>query len=354
MRSCNLFGIVATLILAVPALTVSAATPFFTDDFQSGLPGSWEGPNVTIESGGQDGAADQFLLVTATGGGGPGSHLATHNSTSNWTGDYLAAEIQSISVDLMNPTTSANPLNMRLVLFGPNSFSERWTSSVAADVPNDGVWRRYEFSVAEASLSQVLGGTSYNDLMAGVLRTMLRHDVTGSAGGTAVVASLGIDNITLDGILAGDFDSNGLVDSLDINLLYDEIFAGTNDAAFDLDGDGSVDNVDIGEWLTVAGTANSKTYLTGDANLDGSVGGSDFTTLASKFGTSEIDPADGAYWGDANFNGVDPTGFFTVGGADFTQLASNFGHVSASAVPEPASLSLLALALLACLRLRRP
>ena len=149
-----------------------------------------------------------------------------------------------------------------------------------------------------------------------------------------------------------DFDADETCGLLDMDLLYDEILAGTNSADFDLNSNGIVDNADIGEWLSIAGSESGKTYLPGDANLDGNVGGSDFTTLAQHFGNIGADPETAsAYWRHGNFNGQNSDGNFEVGGTDFTALALHFGHVSVIAVPEPDTIGWLLLGLIA-LRLR--
>jgi hypothetical protein len=103
----------------------------------------------------------------------------------------------------------------------------------------------------------------------------------------------------------------------------------------------------------------------GDANLDGTISGADYSELLSEFEQPGV-----KQWYDADFNGDS-----TVSGADYSQLLSNFEEVytvfsdsdiSASpgpggfsggsgGVPEPASLALAALAALAIggLRIRR-
>jgi autotransporter-associated beta strand protein len=92
----------------------------------------------------------------------------------------------------------------------------------------------------------------------------------------------------------------------------------------------------------------------GDANLDGTVNLADFNRLAAGFGN-------GTRWdqGDFDYNGI-------VNLADFNRLAANFGQSAAgtevtpedwanlaSAIPEPSSLGLAAVAGLAMLKRRR-
>jgi hypothetical protein len=82
----------------------------------------------------------------------------------------------------------------------------------------------------------------------------------------------------------------------------------------------------------------------GDANVDGVVNLDDFTALAAQFGnTGTWDQGDFNYSGSVNLD-------------DFTELAANFGlsaaDVSRSAVPEPASLGLIAAAALVARRRR--
>jgi hypothetical protein len=83
--------------------------------------------------------------------------------------------------------------------------------------------------------------------------------------------------------------------------------------------------------------------LPGDANGDGVVNVGDLGILAGNYGTLT-----GATWEMGDFNG---DGAVNVG--DLGILAGNYGSTAAASVPEPATLSLLGMGILALLRRKR-
>lgn len=92
--------------------------------------------------------------------------------------------------------------------------------------------------------------------------------------------------------LRGDFDDNGLVNSLDIDLLYAAVRTSDNNVRWDLTGDGLVSRLDVDVLVR-------EILLTdyGDANLDRAIDGADLAAWQSHQYTAT------ATWGAGDFNG---------------------------------------------------
>lgn len=237
--------------LAVAGYERAPCATLHTDDFESGLSGWTSGGAIVTRqtTGGPDGAGDGFLNVQSTF-----RNLATYNSTSAWTGDFAAIGAVAVTADLMVPA-GTTPLSIRLVLFGPGTSpatSPRWTSTVAANVPADGVWRSYAFPLAEEDLTLVLNDGEYVDVIGDNLRSMIRHDTgSPSSGGTSVDGTLGIDNVTLAGapVLAGDYNDDGVVDAIDYAAWRHKLDEPAGALPNDVDG-GPIGAAQYGTWRT--------------------------------------------------------------------------------------------------------
>ena len=145
--------------------------------------------------------------------------------------------------------------------------------------------------------------------------------------------------------LIGDFDNSGALDLPDVNMLNNEIAGGTNNAAFDLTGDGTVDIADLKNWVS----DQRKTWV-GDANLDNEFNSSDLVVVFAA-GQFELDAdagwEQGDWTGDRRFNSSDLVAAFVDGGFEL-------GPKSVAAVPEPHSFAMMMFMALACLaRFRR-
>ncbi len=97
---------------------------------------------------------------------------------------------------------------------------------------------------------------------------------------------------TLNAVSSGDFDGDGGVTGMDIDMLAAAIRSQNQDVQFDIDGSGFVDKGDMDVMVTeVAGT------FYGDADLNGVVDNSDFRVWQENVFTGETG------WGTGDFNG---------------------------------------------------
>ena len=173
------------------------------------------------------------------------------------------------------------------------------------------------------------GGDGVNDLGAGIWDDFRIYDAALTAGEVLFLSSSFETNC--------DHDGNGSCDIADIDMLVAEIAAGTNNASFDLNGDASVDKADLVEWLSAAAQENglSLPYLSGDADLSGTVDANDLNAMALNWQENVT-----------TWSGGDFTADGMVTPADLNELALNWRRSIPSAaspegVPEPSTEILL-------------
>ncbi len=157
----------------------------------------------------------------------------------------------------------------------------------------------------------------------------------------------------------GDFNSDGIYDGTDTNMLVAAIIdAGAGnapDSMFDMNQDGQFDTGDLGEWLDKAATANgfAEPYRFGDANLDGTIDAQDLNAVGRNWQAQ----TDAWEEGDFNADGVVNASDLNRVGQDWLVTIPRSNAAAASgdtnAVPEPGS-GILFLAILPWLyRFRR-
>ena len=306
------------------------------DDFQTGATLGWGGgqgdPPSVVPSGGPAGPADSYLRITTPE---VPFHLGTRNN-SQWSGDYLAASITTIEMDLTQIFGSQDIL-IRIMLIGPGGgFSSNNNINIS-----DATWSHYVFGLTAYDLVYVPaqapgnGGDSgtgiLSDTLSNVTKLLIRHDPSQHPtpiGGHPqhFYAELGIDNITAG--IRGDVDLDGDRDADDIDRIYAEFANPTTWNPADLDFDGDTDQDDVTKL--VQDLLNTD-Y--GDANLDGSVDLADFNAWLTG------SPGDG--WAGGDFNGEG-----SIDLADFNIWLTTVppfspGGVRPVSVPEPVSFVLL-------------
>ncbi len=204
-------GALCLIALVVTLSAVAKADPVVlgqVDTFQTGpqgwLIGFGAGPFPTtplpiVTGGGPAGAGDNYLLVSATGQEGPFSRLSAINNT-QWAGNYIAAGVNAITMDLNNFGPSA--LSLRLLVagpFGPTGPPGNIAFSTDAIFLAAGSgWTSVTFLIGPEHLMASRGSVTGALMNAGVLR--LFHNPAPVFSGMPnaippVNARLGVDNI---------------------------------------------------------------------------------------------------------------------------------------------------------------
>jgi hypothetical protein len=171
-----------------------AISPTLHDDFQDGTIQNWgSGAGSTVSTNvadaGPGGTGDNALDVAAS------NRFVVINST-QWTGDWTAAGVSTIALDVLN--TSNFDLNLRLAIAGPGGFSsggmgDTYATDAVAVAVGSG-WQSVEFDATAAGFSSVFG----SDLavaLADVLQLRILHSAALSFVGDEGGGSMQLDNI---------------------------------------------------------------------------------------------------------------------------------------------------------------
>ena len=197
--------VVLGAILLAPHQSAQGVILGQTDTFQDGttmgwfVPGTSPVPPDNAPSGGPDGAGDAFLSLIATGSAGPGSRLSVLNG-SQWTGDYLAAGVIVIRMDVNN--FGQTELHLRLLFEdfeGGASPVNLALSASAVIVPAGSGWITVDFPISLTDLVDTVGTVTGALSDTDTLRIFHNPDPTfpgPGAGIPAVSAILGVDNIS--------------------------------------------------------------------------------------------------------------------------------------------------------------
>lgn len=196
-------AITASALCTLPAVGQAQVAVGQRDTFEDGTTQGWvvgpdhPAPPRNVATGGPGGAGDNFLLLSAFGGNGPGSRMSAFN-TSQWTGDYRSAGIGSISMDVFN--FGPSDLFLRLLVADPVAGppANAAVSSDAFFIAAGSDWTHVAFRLDPASLTAVLG--TVNGALSNVTELRIFHNpdpvFAGPPGSSPpVMASLGIDNI---------------------------------------------------------------------------------------------------------------------------------------------------------------
>lgn len=184
-------GVCAALCLglAMPAwaVTLGQASSFEGASTEGWTSGDFNpNPPMLVSTGGPAGGGDGYLLLTSSGVHGPGGKMVAL-AGSDWLGDYLAAGVGGIEMDLNN--FGSTELSLRLWLVGaPGSAA---VSLAPVLLPAGSGWAHVSFALSAQALEGAAEAT-----LAGVTQLRLYHGSTTLFPGEDIAGSLGVDNIT--------------------------------------------------------------------------------------------------------------------------------------------------------------
>ena len=163
MNSGRFCSLLALTILVFAPSTSRGITLGQIDTFEDGTKDGWTaGPVIQSTLGGPGGASDHYLILK------PGVSTATmllqFENDSQWTGNYLAAGVTRIEMDLINPSSSA--MSMRIAI--ANGGIGGYTSSTAYTLPPDNQWHHAIFGLTADSLTAGTSPPPLNDFLANV------------------------------------------------------------------------------------------------------------------------------------------------------------------------------------------
>jgi hypothetical protein len=209
MRTLLMTTALLIAIAFVPS-KASGASIGIKDTFQDGTTDGWFAgggpgggvppvPPHVVATGGPEGAGDQFLQITSNGvTGTPGSRLVALNAA-QWAGDYLAAGITAIGMDLKNlgPTQLTIRLLFEDPIPGPPANEGVTTVGVVLPVGSD--WTHVAFAISPADLTMFFGSANAVLHNTTVLRII---DSPTPVEPVTILGQLGVDNIEATGAAA--------------------------------------------------------------------------------------------------------------------------------------------------------
>jgi hypothetical protein len=191
-------AVVPAAVLLTPSASPAQITLGQKDTFESGLQGWTQGINsggsgLANPTGGPGGAADHYMQITSQGGFGADSKLIVFNQA-QWTGNYIAAGVTAIEMDLMAPTTNTQPLSMRVGFQNP-TLRQGYASTVAFNLPADGQWHHAVFKLTATDMTAINAPPAFNTFMSSVPEMRILSSASPALNGDTIAAVAGVDNV---------------------------------------------------------------------------------------------------------------------------------------------------------------
>ncbi|HEV3416570.1 MAG TPA: hypothetical protein VG056_07150 [Pirellulales bacterium] len=180
----------------VPNLSSAAIILGQVDNFQDGTTQNWTNgaaPNpVNVATGGPDGGGDRYLEIQSGSFGG-GGNLVSFNRA-QWTGNYIAAGVNEVTMDLENLGTV--PLSIRIAMrSGTLQGTPGYASTTAFAISADGSWHHATFLIDSADLTGINSPTPLSTFLTSVAELRILNSASPALVGDSISGQVGVDNI---------------------------------------------------------------------------------------------------------------------------------------------------------------
>jgi len=178
------------------------------DNFQGGTTENWRiggagnatnGP-INVADAGPSGVGDNCLQYTSLGSSGVASKMVFYSQNNQWSGDFFAAGVDEINLDV---NVQTNDLNLRVAMQGTNGT--RICTTNAINIPANGTWSNITIPIADSDFSIVSGGGDVESVLTDVFTIRILSSSSPTwASADIISAVIQVDNILASSSLSTD------------------------------------------------------------------------------------------------------------------------------------------------------
>ena len=251
------------------------------DDFQDGTAQNWHSGASTVPAnitGGPGGVSDRFIQVSSGSFGG-GPRLVAFNNT-QWVGNFVAAGVTAVSMDLKNLNTTSESIRIALRAVTGASLTG-YASTDKFVLPADDAWHHVVFPLDASGLTAVGSPAALSTFLTAVADfRIVEADAAPAVIGDFGSFSVGVDNITAIGeakfsfvqpAIANAEGNSGLT-----QFIYQVSLSGVNGGSVEFTTSDGTATLADNDYVAASGTLNyspgtTSQFITVSVNGDGNL-----------------------------------------------------------------------------------